>query len=103
MSRTHHHAHKSPAPHKGRTCYSCGLPLRGYWQRKFCDNACKQFAYRERKRQENDRKSKHQRADLKAPPRSVRNALPRLPTAQEIWDGLNWQPVVSALTKRKKR
>lgn len=48
MSRTYSQLRPNPAPFKGRTCLDCGRPLKGYHQRLYCDNACKQHAYRDR-------------------------------------------------------
>ncbi len=51
MSRTFHHAKTTMKSFKGRTCKCCGAALHGYHQRLFCDNACKQKAYRDRSRE----------------------------------------------------
>jgi len=48
MSRTFHHSKKAAAPYKGRTCKFCGLPIKGYHQKIYCEDACKQRAYRQR-------------------------------------------------------
>lgn len=50
MSKTFRHSDPAQKGFKGRSCELCGLPLEGFWQRKFCDNSCKQKAYRDRTR-----------------------------------------------------